>query len=278
MFWIRLYAVEIRSTLYLVYGYAVSAQEQPSRWADSTLFEGGSAWRLRRFNCFLSEQDLAEIGHAAASGRVSISTKTDTAEIECSGLRQRPTVYAGARTLISSGSPRSFSEAIAKLDAYWCLSKRALIEKLFGKSFSGPEEIRQAARTLFSQLKSDTGISFLDDEAGRFGNFEIVRYLSADMRKSDGLCCLISKSDRSLVVWIEPPLAEGGHLSVNCCMFNGGGSKGRTRILDELRDWRSGEVVRFYPAEPFTQYEVSVLARRTTGRTSPPQRNEVNRC
>jgi hypothetical protein len=258
MFWIRLYAVEIRSTLYLVYGYAVSAEEQLSRWADSTLYEGGSTWRLRRFNCFLSPRDLTEIGSQAESGSISLSTRTASVAIECNPLRKRPTVYATARSLISSGSPQSFSEDIAELDSYWCLSKKELIDQIFPERILGLEETRKAIRELFSHLQSDTGISFLADEVGRFGNFEIVRYLSGDVRRSDGLCCLISRSDRSLVVWVEPPLAGMPNLSVNCCMFNGGGPKGRTRVLDELRDCRPGLIVRFCPAEAFTQYEVSV--------------------
>lgn len=117
--------------MYLVYGYAVSAQEQPSRWADSTLYERGSAWRLRRFNCFISARDLEEIGNKAASGGVSSSTKTNAVTIECNSLRKRPTVYAAARTLISSGSPQSFFEDIAQLDSYWCLSKKAFIDEMF---------------------------------------------------------------------------------------------------------------------------------------------------
>ena len=257
MYWCCLYAVERDGKLTLVYGYAVSAQEPASKWASS-LVSACAAWRLNKFNCFLSAVDLRAFGEQLLTGRLQLSTKTGQVEIDTAGLRRRPSVYAIPRTFISSGSPQSFSDEPALVDSFWSVSKKPLIAKAFPEKGFTLEQMREATRTLFRQLQSETSISFLADEAGRFGNFEIVRYLSGDIRKSDGLCCVTSRSDLSLVVWIESPLDAKIEIYINCRMFNGGRPKGRTCILDELRVWDAGTPMRFSPKEPYTEYEVSM--------------------
>lgn len=256
-FWCCLYVVEEQGTRSLVYGYAVSAQEPSTQWASSQVWEC-AAWRIKRVNCFLTEQDLRILVEQFQTGRLRLSAKSDDVEIESEGLCRRPSVFAVPRTLISHGSPRSLSEDPAIVDAFWRISKRALINKIFPESRFADDQVRESTRILFRELQSQTGISFLNEEAGRFGNFEIIRYLSGDIRSPDGLCCLNSYSDMSLVVWIEPPLDGKGELSVNCRLFNGGWAQGRTCILDELRKWTPGTRLRFSPSEPYSEFVLSV--------------------
>jgi hypothetical protein len=256
-FWCCLYLVERADKVTLVYGYAVSAQEPPSQWASSSV-SNCAAWRLSKVTCFLTAQTLSALCEQLQTGRLQISTKKGQIDIETEVLLRRPSVYGIPRTLISRGSPQTFSDDPAVVDSYWCVSKNALIEKTFPDVGLSPEQVREATRSLFRQLQSETSISFLTDEAGRFGNFEVVQYLSGDFRKSDGLCCLNSKSGLSLVVWIEAPLEDKGELSVNCRLFNGGGPKGRTCILNQVRGWTPGKPIRFSPQEPYGEVELSV--------------------
>jgi hypothetical protein len=257
MFWCCLYFVERQGECKLVYGYAVSAQQPASQWASNSV-SGCAAWRLKKTGCFLTETALVALGQQLLTGRVQLSTKDGDLEISAEGLRQRPTVYAMPRTLLSSGSPQSFSDDPATVDSLWCLAKKDLIEILFPKKNFNSEQVRDATGTLLRKLQHETSISFLTQEAGRFGNFEIVTYLSGDVRRSDGLCSMIFRPELSIVVWIEPPLSQQGNLTINVRMFNSGGPRGHTCILDELRQWEPQMPIRFSPAEPFTDYEVSV--------------------
>ena len=257
MFWCCLYFVERQGECKLVYGYAVSAQYPASQWASNSVSEC-AAWRLKKTGCFLTETVLAALVQELLTGKVKLSTKDGDLEIFAEGLRQRPTVYAMPRTLISSGSPQSFSDDPATVDSLWCLAKNDLIEILFPEKDFDTEQVRDATGTLLRKLQHETSISFLTEEAGRFGNFEIVTYLSGDVRRSDGLCSMIFRPELSIVVWIEPPLSQQGNLTINVRMFNSGGPRGRTCILDELRQWEPQIPIRLSPAEPFTDYEVSV--------------------
>lgn len=268
MFWCCLYAVEHSNRFKLVYGYVVSAQEPEAPWGWGTIHDS-PAWNLHKFTAFMNEEALRSFQSQVQGGLVNLVTKKkgqdQSIAIECGTLEQRPTVYAEPRTLISQGSPQSFSEELSKIDSLWCLSKTKLIGSIFPDTAFSLAEKKEATRKVFTALQDETSIKFLGDEAGRFGNFEVVRYTSGDCRKSEGLCTLISKPETStdpsapsLIVWIEPPLAEAGALSVNCRMFNGGGTMGDTCILDEIRPWQPGAVLRFAPLEPFTLTEITV--------------------
>lgn len=268
MFWCCFYAVEHSDHFRLVYGYALSAQEPEMKWAWSTIHES-SAWNLHKFTAFMSHDALVAFQSEIKAGRLSLVAKRKGQDqsviVDCGTLEPRPTVYAEPRTLISRGSPQSFSDELATVDSLWCLSKKGLIDLVFPNAAFPGDEKRLATQKVFTALHDETSINFLGDEAGRFGNFEVVRYMSEDCRICDGLCTLISKpedsndqSAPSLIVWIEPPLAEAGALSVNCRMFNGGGTKGDTCILDEIRPWQLGTIMRFAPLEPFTLTEITV--------------------
>ena len=52
IYWCCLYAVERDGKFTLVYGYAVSAQEQPSQWGVSLVWDNAT-WKLNKINCFL---------------------------------------------------------------------------------------------------------------------------------------------------------------------------------------------------------------------------------
>lgn len=268
MFWCCFYAVEYSGHFRLVYGYAVSAQEPEMKWGWSTIHES-SAWNLHKFTAFMNHDALVAFQSEIKSGHLSLVAKRkgqdQSVTVDCGPLEPRPTVYAEPRTLISRGSPQSFSDELSTVDSLWCLSKRGLIDLVFPDTTFAGEEKRLATKKVFTALHDETGINFLGDEAGRFGNFEVARYLSEDCRTCDGLCTLISKpedsndhSAPSLIVWIEPPLAEAGALSVSCRMFNGGGTKGDTCIWDEIRPWQPGTIMRFAPLEPFTLTEITV--------------------
>lgn len=268
MFWCCLYAIERNGHFQFVYGYAVSAQEPEMKWKWKPIQES-AAWNLQKFTAFMAQEDLIVFQSEMGRGDVNLiaerNGKKQNFTIESGKLEQRPTVYAEPRTLISQGSPQSFSEELSRIDSLWCLSKRNLLDLVFPNNAFTSEEKRVATKKVFTTLHDETSIEFLGDEAGRFGNFEIVRYLAGDCRKCDGLCALISKPESptdqsapSLMVWIEPPLALAGVLTVNCRMFNGGGRKGGSCILDEIRLWQPGKVLRFAPMEPFTVTEITV--------------------
>jgi hypothetical protein len=267
-FWCCIYAVEWSGHFRFVYGYAVSVQEPEMKWGWSTIHES-SAWHLHKFTSFMSHEALIALQSEISGGCVCLTTKRmgqdQTLTVECGTLEPRPTVYAEPRTLISQGSPQSFSDELSTVDSLWCLSKKNLIDLLFPDAAFASQEKRLATKKVFKALHEETSIDFLGAEVGRFGNFEVVRYMSQDCRKCDGLCTLISKprdsadhSAPSLIVWIEPPLAAAEALSISCRMFNGGGTKSNTCILDEIRPWQPGTVMRFAPLEPFTLTEVTV--------------------
>jgi hypothetical protein len=143
------------------------------------------------------------------------------------------------------------------LDSYWCVSKQALLRKVFPETHFNPEQIREATRTLLDVLERETGVAFPSRDAGCIGNFELFKYLSGDFRTPDGLCTMVSRSDTSLVVWIERPLAGKSNLFVNCRLFAGPTHKDRACVLDQLLAW-AGVPLRFTPEEPYSEYEITV--------------------
>jgi len=256
-FWCCLYAVEREQRLTFVYGYAVSAQQPATQWAPSSVYKC-AAWRLKKLNCLITTAALGAFTRQLLNGRLQLSTENGPVELDTAGLCRRPSVYALPRNSISSGTPQSFSEIPAVLDSYWCLSKQALLRKVFPANAFSAEQLREETRTLLGHLEDQTSIAFLAGEAGRIGNFEIIEYLSGDFRTSDGLCCMVSRPDTSLVVWVEPPLAAKANLFVNCRMFSGPTCKDRTCILDELHSCQARVILHFSPKEPYNEFEVSV--------------------
>jgi hypothetical protein len=267
-YWCCLFAVEIKGGLRLAYGYAVSVRNPEANWGRGMVLDS-AAWKLQKFTAFLSEDGLLALRTEIASGAVRVKVdrngKAEEFVIVCSNLTPRPSVYASPRSDIARDSIQSFSDDLAIVDALWDVSKSKLIEELLPQSKLGGSNVESAISKMMKALREETGIAFDGIGFSRIGNFEIVRHLSGDCRLDDGLSVVFSGLDdvakakpTSLVVWLEPPLAERSALWVNCRMFNSGNPLSPTCILDELRQWCPGEFMHFLPSEPFSLYEITV--------------------
>lgn len=263
-YWVRLYSVERAGSHYFVYGYAVSAKGTPSAWKMSNLPVSGSTWKLKQFNCFADDVEIQRLQQAAENGTITIPLGGQPLSLVSSRLAHRPRVIAIPHEALSDERPKSFSDDMAEMESHWELDKRVLIERLFPNPPFDAETAQRVTTELLEQLEAETGIKFGNDDSGRLGNLDVFRHLSGDFRLPDGLCCrsLRTKSGDverlSLLVWLEPPIADLPNLLVGCRLFNGGNASGRTCVMSEVREYSRGEKIDFIPQEPFSQFEVSV--------------------
>lgn len=263
-YWVRLYAVERAGSHHFVYGYAVSAKANLNQWRSSNVPVSGSTWKLKQFNCFADQVEIQRLQQAAENGTITIPLGGQPLSLISSCLAHRPRVIAIPHDALSDDRPKSFSDDMAEMESHWELDKRVLIERLFPNPPFDAGTAQRVATELLEQLEAETGIKFGNEDSGRLGNLDVFRHLSGDFRLPDGLCCrsLRKKSgdveQLSLLVWLEPPIADLPNLVVGCRLFNGGSASGRTCIMSEVREYSRAEKIDFIPQEPFSQFEVSV--------------------
>lgn len=181
-------------------------------------------------------------------------------------LRSMGSVIAPGQSPIESGTPHSLSDQLAYVESYWQLNKAGLVIRAWPEDNSSADFTReQKAANLLQAMLRDTGIRFLDEDAGRFGNVEVVRFPAGSYDMPSGLRVQTSRSAspsgaHEVLVWLTAPLAEQGAMNIGCRLYNGGGITNETLILDEVRPWppADGGVLRFQTAEPISTCEVSV--------------------
>ena len=268
MYWVRLYVLENDRGCFLAYGYATQEHGTPQPWRRSESHREGNRWRLRRYDRYFTTDEIAAWCANLGTDVVVLSTDRGEVHLSTGGLRRRPTVYALPNGQAADGVPHSLTAQLAAADTYWCLSKAERLGVMFFTQDRSDAIVRQeaidSAGKLLSVLGTELPIDFLGEEAGRFGNFEVIRYLAGSHAEPDGLRCSLvpqspTQSLSTLSVWLEPPLGDlPGSFFINARLFNGSGPRLRTVILDELRPWSPGQTIRFQAEEPLSEWEVSV--------------------
>ena len=259
-FWICLYVLETAGARFLIYGYATQARGPKAQWRAQPVDEAAGRWKLRRYHRFMTAAEIESWREQLTGSGVRLGTAEGELDVRFGTLTERPRVFAAPRGSDRTWSPQAFSDQLATADCHFCTAKLALLEMIFPPGSWREEEVIDATRRILAKLQLETGIEFASDEAGRLGNFEVIRYLAGDYATTDGLCCVLdakqSTRQPALLVWSEPPLACDGEMFVNCRLFNGVAP--RTLLLDELRTLRLGEAERFAAREPFSECEVSL--------------------
>ena len=273
MNWICLYAVESNTRRWLFYGYATFAADLPSGlWFESTL-TCGTGWRLLRYSRAAGDQDLDALQSSFSSQpTTTLTLRSDgNPQVEiCHGpLGSRPVVYSIPRGFAPSGTPVSLSEQLGHVEALWQMAPEELLDATLPAASFSVEARQESLLLILEAIEKDTGIDLLGVDAARLGNFEVVRYIAGCYDVPDGLHSRPdvgrttpggSSSPPSLVVWVEPPLADLGALQIGCRLFNGHSNKLRTLILNEIRPWPAadGNPLHFTPQEPFSSYDIFV--------------------
>jgi hypothetical protein len=272
MNWICLFAVETADQRWLFYGCSTRAAGlQTGDWFEKELGADHGRWRLLRYTRIADDQALASLRTGFSSGPKTVLPlrKGRHLEINHGPLLSRPEVYAVPRVIDSSGTPVSLSDQLAMIGASWQVAPDAFIDAAFPPTSFLMSQRQEAMFRVLDLMRQDTGIDFLGRDAGRLGNFEVIRYLAGSYDILDGLQCRPEMTtpaadgaaeERALLVWIEPPLADRGQLRVGCRLFNGHSGAYRTLLIDEIRLWPTadGAPLRFCPVEPFSSSELSV--------------------
>jgi len=265
MYWVRLYIFETPQTRVFVYGYATQATGTSGAWRmGHTNLQSG--WSLCHYSRFFSATELDDWRQQLNQPQVTLQTSAGPVTILIpGGLRLRPRVYAQPKDGTAREIPKSFSDQIAHLDSHWQLAKMDLVRTLFPPATQTPEAMIVAAKSLLTELATQTGIAFLGNESGRFGNFEVIRYLHGTYQTRDGLSCRAEPGNGSeqnpptFVVTLDYPLAEHPELLVGCRLFAGSGYTLDTLVFDRIELWSRGSPpVRFVANQSFSAFEVSV--------------------
>ena len=267
MNWVCLYCVETNGRPWLFYGYATRAEGLPP-----------SGWRRQQVATFngveLVEFQRAADDAAVAAFRAGLHQATTTidlgggqsAAVEHGGLKARPDVFACPKTPDPAGVPVSLSDQLATAGTHWQLAPAALVRALYAHPALPPDEREDCLSRILTRIGESTGVDFLGHDAGRFGNFEDIRFLLGSYDQPDGLCHhperATDQAGASVVCWIEPPLSASSPLLIGCRLFSGPPRDGRTLVLDVVRRWPGpgAAPLRFTAAEPITSYELSVWA------------------
>ncbi len=265
MNWLCLFCVEAANQTWLFYGYATPADGFPAgNWQVREIARVNGV-RLLQCHRFADTQTL-DAFRAALGGSHSVIERhgQPPLAIEHGGLRQRPTVYAATKTFLPAGTPVSLSDQLAQIDGYWQLNPDALIAGLYAHPQLPNGERQDCLARILSRIQGETGIQIAGRDAGRLGNFEVVRYVVGSYDQPDGL---VHRPERppagggaAVVVWIEHPLATQAPLMVGCRMYNGHPRDLRTLVADEVQRWPpvGANTLRFTALEPISSYELSV--------------------
>lgn len=274
IYWVCAYAFERAEECIFVYGYATEAEGQTTgQWTRRNVTAGKSRyWRVQLYGTFLEEKELERWRNELQGGSVEMELRGgEKVTLMCPPLTARPPVYGFPHDHPdTSSTPKSLSDQLALIEALWQVNKEALFQRVLP-----PEQWTQAdavpiIRRVLETLREDTGIQFDRKEAGRFGNFEVVRYLFGDYRNGDGVSIATVKEtnnnnkahmimSRGIEVHLAPPIAEATRLTIGCRLYNGL----NTLLIDQISSWsgtKKGpeDKVLFMADEPISAYEVNI--------------------
>ena len=209
---------------------------------------------------------LAFRGNLAQVSTTLTLANHQTVAVQHGGLITRPDVVSALPTADSAGVPASLSDQLARAAAHWQAKPGTLVDALKSHAALLAEEREECLGRVLNCISDATGIDLLGRDAGRFGNFEDMRYLVGSYDQPDGLRHrpepATGHAGASVLVWIEPPLSALSPLLIGCRLFNGHPRDGRTLVFDEVRRWPGlgTQPLHFTASEPISSYELSVWA------------------